>query len=55
VDIHAHYFGFVAASNNLVGYGLSASNGQGRNLRCIATRAAARAAAKPARGGRRKK
>jgi hypoxanthine phosphoribosyltransferase len=49
VDIHAHYFGFVAASNNLVGYGLSASNGQGRNLRCIATRAGGK------RNARRKK
>lgn len=53
VDIHAHYFGFAAASNNLVGYGLSGSQGQGRNLRCIATRAAARASGK--RRARRKK
>jgi hypoxanthine phosphoribosyltransferase len=53
VDIHAHYFGFAPASNNLVGYGLSGSQGQGRNLRCIATRAAARASGK--RRARRKK
>lgn len=39
VDIHAHYLGFVAASNNLMGYGLSGNSGQGRNLPCIATRA----------------
>ena len=43
VSLKADYIGFVAASNNLVGYGLSGSSGHGRNLPYIAAKSASRA------------
>jgi hypoxanthine phosphoribosyltransferase len=43
VSLHADYIGFVTASKKLVGYGLSASSGAQRNLRCVATETVSRA------------
>jgi len=51
VSLNADYIGFVTASNDLVGYGLSGSNGHGRNLPYIAAQKGSKASR---RGGKRR-
>jgi hypoxanthine phosphoribosyltransferase len=54
VDLKPDYFGFHAASNYLVGYGLPGANGLGRNLPYVGTirKQTGSQAGKKSRGGR---